>query len=154
MKKVPTLQIKAHLLMQLFAEAAHHPLIEICGLIGGEWRRNAAYGTSIALIPNIAPHPSTHFLMSGPEQAQAMLHFWQSKIDLIAIFHSHPNGPPHPSAQDIAECNYPEALYLILFPVSKTSDREIAIQGLGYGLTGWQIDPKARQANQIEVIEG
>jgi proteasome lid subunit RPN8/RPN11 len=33
--------------------------------------------------------------------------------ELIGIYHSHPDGPPHPSATDLAEAAFPEVEYLI-----------------------------------------
>lgn len=34
--------------------------------------------------------------------------------ELIAIYHSHPQGPPHPSPTDIAQAYYPDAVQLIV----------------------------------------
>ncbi len=34
--------------------------------------------------------------------------------DLIAICHSHPTGPAHPSARDIAGAHYPDCAYVIV----------------------------------------
>jgi len=33
---------------------------------------------------------------------------------LIAIYHSHPHGPPEPSSTDVARAYYPEAAHLII----------------------------------------
>ena len=33
---------------------------------------------------------------------------------MVAIYHSHPDSPPLPSSADLAQANYPEALYLII----------------------------------------
>jgi len=35
-------------------------------------------------------------------------------LELLAIYHSHPAGPEVPSATDIAEAYYPEAVYIII----------------------------------------
>jgi proteasome lid subunit RPN8/RPN11 len=37
--------------------------------------------------------------------------------EMIAIYHSHPNGPPVPSPTDIRESGYPDSYYLIWHPV-------------------------------------
>ena len=37
-------------------------------------------------------------------------------FELLAIYHSHPNGPDHPSPTDLAEHAYPETAALIWYP--------------------------------------
>ena len=68
-------------------------------------------------------HSPVRFRMDPAEQLQAFLQFESQGLDLLAIYHSHPNGPPHPSPTDIAEFTYPGVLYLILSP----------------GPSGWQV---------------
>ena len=34
-------------------------------------------------------------------------------LDLVGIYHSHPGGPETPSATDIAQAYYPDAVYII-----------------------------------------
>ena len=36
-----------------------------------------------------------------------------SDLELISIYHSHPQGPEEPSASDIVQSYYPECVYLI-----------------------------------------
>jgi len=53
----------------------------------------------------------------GPqEQVRIFLSLEKLGWDLLAIYHSHPNGPDHPSPTDLAEAAYPETVYLIWFP--------------------------------------
>lgn len=35
--------------------------------------------------------------------------------EILAIYHSHPKGPPHPSPTDVAEAYYPESANLIWY---------------------------------------
>ena len=55
--------------------------------------------------------------MDPNEQLQAFIHIDETGVELLAIYHSHPSGPNHPSPTDLAEAYYPEAVYLIWFPI-------------------------------------
>ena len=106
------------LLDQITAHASACLPEEACGLIGGTADRAV-----IALPITNELHSPVRFRMDPLEQLQAFLQFESEGLDLLAIYHSHPNGPPHPSPTDIAEFLYPGALYLILSP----------------GPSGWQV---------------
>jgi len=112
------------LLDQITAHASACLPEEACGLIGGTADRAV-----IALPITNELHSPVRFRMDPLEQLQAFLRFESEGLDLLAIYHSHPNGPPHPSPTDIAEFLYPGALYLILSPgSSRWQVREFEIQ--------------------------
>ncbi len=97
-------------LEQMAAHVARCAPEEGCGLIAG------VDGVSVAVLPvTNALHSPVRFRMEPQEQVQAMLTLEQRGWDMLGIFHSHPNGPPHPSPTDVAEAAYPEAVYLIWF---------------------------------------
>jgi proteasome lid subunit RPN8/RPN11 len=54
--------------------------------------------------------------MDPEDQLKAFYWLEEHGLDLLAIFHSHPSGPSHPSATDLAEFAYPGVLYLIWSP--------------------------------------
>ncbi|HEX4998055.1 MAG TPA: M67 family metallopeptidase [Terriglobia bacterium] len=82
---------------------------EGCGLVGG---RN---GVAERLIPmqNAAASP-LRYAMDPAELVQAFRSLRESGDDLAAICHSHPSGPAYPSALDIAESLYPNAVQIIV----------------------------------------
>jgi proteasome lid subunit RPN8/RPN11 len=83
---------------------------EACGLVAGKINR------SILVIPvENALHSPVRFRMEPVQQLYALQKIEQEGLDLIAIYHSHPNGPEAPSATDVAEAFYPEAIHLIWF---------------------------------------
>ena len=41
-----------------------------------------------------------------------------AKLELLGIYHSHPNGKNEPSARDIELAYYPDTAYFILSPLS------------------------------------
>ncbi len=96
---------------QIAAHAAACLPEEACGLIGG---REGKGELAIEITNEL--HSPTRFRMLPIEQFRAFMRFEAEQLDLLAIYHSHPNGPPGPSATDAAEFNYPGVLYLILSP--------------------------------------
>lgn len=87
------------------------PEAEVCGLIGA----NAA-GLPVSCYPisNSADSPQNRFLLDAGQQIAAMKQMRDSGESLFAIYHSHPHGPALPSANDVEQATYPEALHLII----------------------------------------
>lgn len=98
---------RAHWAQMAVHVAAQSPN-EACGLLAG------LQGASLHVyeITNELASP-THFSMAPVEQLRAFLHMQQQGWDLLAIYHSHPSGPPQPSRTDLAEARYPGVAHLI-----------------------------------------
>lgn len=98
------------LVQQLLHHAQLHPQEEVCGLI------SSANGQPARSFPirNIAVNRSNSFAMEPEDQLAVQKKIREQKQSLFAIYHSHPTSPPVPSAADIADCGYPELLYLII----------------------------------------
>lgn len=96
---------------QMVAHAAATAPNEACGLLAG---RNGA-SMQVFEITNELASP-THYSMAPAEQLQAFMQMEQHGWEVLAIYHSHPAGPPHPSKTDIAEARYPGVVHLILSP--------------------------------------
>lgn len=93
---------------QMNAQVAAAAPLEACGLLAG------AQGASqhIFEITNELASP-THFSMAPSEQLAALLEIERHGWELLAIYHSHPAGPPQPSRTDLAEARYPGVAHLI-----------------------------------------
>jgi proteasome lid subunit RPN8/RPN11 len=98
------------LINQLLQHAQQFPADEVCGLIGAK----NGIPTCCYPITNIAVAPQRLFAMDPAQQIAALRTMRESGEQLFAIYHSHPNSPPLPSPTDLAQSNYPEALYLII----------------------------------------
>lgn len=85
---------------------------EACGLLGGQRLGSRAQVTLVIPITN-ALHSPTRYRMDPQEQLAAFNRLDAAGLELLAIYHSHPQGPSTPSATDLAEAYYPEAVYLI-----------------------------------------
>lgn len=93
-------------------EAAVHdaPGLEICGLLGGHGEQV----TRRYPARNVAAEPGRRFEMDPRAQIAAMRDMRERELDLVAIYHSHPDGSERPSATDLALHAYPGSLCLIL----------------------------------------
>ncbi len=101
---------------------------EACGLLAGrddEVQR-------VLPVANAARSPF-RYRMEPRAQLEAMLAIEAAGLEMVGIYHSHPQGPPGPSATDVAEAAYPEALQLIWSP----------------GETGWDV--RAYEVREGEV---
>jgi proteasome lid subunit RPN8/RPN11 len=75
---------------------------EACGLLAGRGERvEITRG-----VPNAARSP-VRFRMSPRAQLRAFQRIEDAGMELVGIYHSHPNGPDHPSPTDLAEAMYP-----------------------------------------------
>jgi proteasome lid subunit RPN8/RPN11 len=82
--------------------------LEACGILAGLGKQVQA----IYPIKNVLKS-RVRFRMDPHEQLQAMLEIEKQGMEMLAIYHSHPNGPPKPSATDLQEFAYPGVLYII-----------------------------------------
>lgn len=79
------------------AARAAHPL-EACGLLLGEGARI----TQARAARNIHPQPQTHFEIDPQALIDAHRAARAGGPEVLGYFHSHPAGPPAPSATDRA----------------------------------------------------
>jgi proteasome lid subunit RPN8/RPN11 len=82
---------------------------EGCGLMAGRDDRVHRIYT----IDNRLASPSA-YEMDPQQQLEAMLDIEDRGWDLLAIYHSHPDGPAVPSTVDLSTAYYPEAAYVIV----------------------------------------
>jgi proteasome lid subunit RPN8/RPN11 len=73
-------------------------------------------GRFAAVAVTNALHSPVRFRMEAREQLELMIQMDKNDWRLAGIYHSHPKGPNHPSATDLAEAAYPDAISMIWFP--------------------------------------
>lgn len=123
---------------ELLHRAQVEPGREVCGLIGGR----GGEATSLYPVPNVSAAPARLFEMEPAGQIAAMRRMRERGEDLLAIYHSHPAAPAVPSATDLGEAGYPEALYLIVSLGTKG-----VLELRAYRLSGGQ-------AREEEIVTG
>lgn len=99
-------EARAALLSHLLSD----PNRETCGLLSGRGETASQFHP----VANISPTPALRYAMDPGMQIEAFRRMRQTGQQLLAIAHSHPRGEAWPSATDIAEANYPEAVYVIV----------------------------------------
>lgn len=107
------LRISSEQFDRMRLQAANAVPEEACGLLGGQFAGGEADVEAVLPITNEL-HSPIRFRMHPEEQLAAFEWLDANKMALIAIYHSHPNGPPAPSQTDLDEAFYPQAAYLIL----------------------------------------
>ena len=87
---------------------ALYPL-EACGLLAGQGNCIS----HIYIIENIL-HSPVAYEMNPQQQLEAMLNAEDLDLELLAAYHSHPQGPQTPSETDIAKAYYPDLAQIIV----------------------------------------
>ena len=105
---IGSLTLSATQLAEIFAHLDAGKPNEACGLLGGQGGRVE----KVYLMANATPSP-VRYSMEPEKLIQTILEIEERGWELLGIFHSHPAGPPTPSATDIAEAYYPDSAYVI-----------------------------------------
>lgn len=97
---------------RLVRHAVNEPEHECCGLLAG---RDGVI-TRVFPATNVASKSATSYEIAPQEIFHCMREMRAAGLDLLGIYHSHPNGKNEPSPTDIERAYYPDAAYFILSP--------------------------------------
>ena len=88
---------------------------EICGVFGGEYEpRGRSDVRSQYPAKNVADRPRTRYRID-PEEQLAIFEALEDRGEtIVGFYHSHPTGPPRPSATDTAQATWPDRSYVIV----------------------------------------
>ena len=110
---------------------------EACGLLSGD----PATGSLRRFHPARNVHRSPlRFSLDPRDLVRITYEIEAAREELLAIFHSHPNGPAEPSPTDVREARYPAALHLL--------------SGRGGELRAWRIRDGRAEELPLEVVPG
>jgi len=98
------------LVNQILHQAQSSPETEICGLVAAK----DGQPTRCIQVANVAEEPQRLFAMDPARQIDAQRGMRERGEALFGIYHSHPHSPAQPSATDLEQAGYPEALYIIV----------------------------------------
>lgn len=96
----------------MIAHARRDPRAECCGLLAG---RDGAI-SRVCPAANAAENPATSYEIAPKEIFALMREMRAEGIEMLGIYHSHPNGKNQPSPRDIEQAYYAEAAYFIISP--------------------------------------
>jgi proteasome lid subunit RPN8/RPN11 len=111
-----TLHLSDELAAQMLGAAARAFPLECCGLIEGVRIKDGWRVTALHEAANMAEEPARRFLIDPQRQfdlMRALRALRASETRIIGCFHSHPAGPPEPSATDRAQALEDDFLWLI-----------------------------------------
>ncbi|MHC4394638.1 MAG: M67 family metallopeptidase [Planctomycetota bacterium] len=103
------LQVSNSIFEQMLQQAAAEAPIEACGILAGE----AGMAEKLYKMTNIDAS-SDHFMMEPQEQFAVIKDIRASGLEMLAIYHSHPESPARPSAEDIRLALTPDVVYVIV----------------------------------------
>jgi proteasome lid subunit RPN8/RPN11 len=95
---------------------------EVCGVLGGVRATPETHGTddrisvarTVERVPNTAATPRTRYELDPTGQFRAMEAIEDAGGEVVGFYHSHPRGPPRPSATDEALATWPGHSYVIV----------------------------------------
>ncbi len=103
------LEIPTYIFEDMLEQAKAEAPIECCGILAGS-------GGKVEKLYKMtnAELRSDHFMMAPEQQFEAVKDIRSSSLDMLAIYHSHPETPARPSAEDIRLALTPGVVYLIV----------------------------------------
>lgn len=87
---------------------------EICGVLGGTFGEETSVVRSAARATNVAETPRTRYAMDPAEQLELIEAIEADGEEVCGFYHSHPTGPPGPSATDANRATWPGLSYVIV----------------------------------------
>lgn len=121
---------------EMKAHAASCAPEEGCGLLAGRGRK-----VELTILITNQTHSPVRYNMEPGELISALYKIEESGLELLASFHSHPNGPAMPSDSDVKEYAYPETYMLIL---SKTKN--------SWKVKGFRIKDKTHYEIELRIV--
>ena len=103
------LEIPANIFEQMVAQAKALAPIEACGILAGKDNK----AEKLFEMTN-ADNRSDHFMMEPKEQFTVVKNIRSADLEMLAIYHSHPETPARPSAEDIRLALTPDVIYVIV----------------------------------------
>lgn len=110
------LLIPAFLLAQIEGHGSASYPYEGCGLLLGHARNGDNTVAAVRPLPNVWPveeEKRTRFRIAGDDWRDVEMAALSEDLDVIGIFHSHPDHPPVASPRDLAWASWPGYSYLI-----------------------------------------
>lgn len=103
------LEIPTNIFEQMIAQAKALAPIEACGILAGK----ANKAEKLFEMAN-ADNRSDHFMMEPKEQFTVVRNIRSADLEMLAIYHSHPETSARPSAEDIRLALTPDVIYVIV----------------------------------------
>jgi proteasome lid subunit RPN8/RPN11 len=106
------IRLARNVVVEILNHARSNPGEECCGLLAG---RDGAIAQAFP-AQNVAEHPATAYEIAPKELFCIMREIRAGGLELLGLYHSHPNGDNQPSPRDVERAYYPDAAYFIVSP--------------------------------------
>lgn len=87
---------------------------EVCGILGGEFEDGHRSVSTVHQATNTAVDPQMTYRIDPEEQFELMEDIERTGQNVVGFYHSHPAGPPRPSATDSTQAAWVGYSYLIV----------------------------------------
>ena len=114
---------------------------EACGLLGGRSGEPATVTVAIP-TPNVADRPRDRYVVDPEALVAGQAALEADGWSLLGFYHSHPRGPPEPSATDRSEARWPDHATVI---VSLSGTEPTVSAYLGREFEPAPVEIRARQ---------
>ena len=104
-----TLKIPGDIFKRMVQQAKTEAPIEACGILAGR----DGQVEKLYQMTNI-DQSRDHFMMEPREQFKVVKDIRTAALEMLAIYHSHPESPARPSAEDIRLALTPGVIYVIV----------------------------------------
>ena len=132
------LEIPSYIFDDMLEQARTEAPIEACGILaGGNGRVEKFYK-----MTNVEQRRD-HFMMAPAEQFAAVKDIRSASLEVLAVYHSHPETPARPSAEDIRLALTPGTIHVI---VSLQDDN-------GPVMKGFQIEDGSINEVPVKIVE-
>lgn len=103
------LKIPRHIFDDMIAHAKEGFPLEVCGILGGN-------GNTVSAIYRMTntDQSNEHFMMDPREQFTVVKELRAKRLEMSAIYHSHPETPARPSEEDIRLALTPGVSHVIV----------------------------------------
>ena len=115
------LEISTHIFKQMVAQAKAETPVEACGILAGKDNKVE----KLYKMTNV-DNSSDHFMMEPAEQFKVVKDIRSASLEMLAIYHSHPDSAARPSDEDIRLALTPDVIYII---VSLQNSNRPAVKG-------------------------
>lgn len=120
------------LVSELLEAAIRSSPMEICGLAVGHIDQGEKFVDELIFLRNIDPSPTVGYTVDSSQLIDSLTSLEKAGKAVLAIFHSHPMGPVHPSRIDTEKVSWLDHSHLIIVPKGKPE------------LSSWQWDDNVK----------
>lgn len=99
---------------RIIDHALSDPTHECCGLLAGR----GGVITRVFPAANVALSPATAYEIAPKEIFDRVREMRVAGLELLGIYHSHPNSKNEPSPRDVESAYYPDAAYFVISPLT------------------------------------